>query len=237
MPRLLIAIVLASGLAPWHPAVAEPAAGQAVGRLLVKGQASLEGPSGAIELVDTTHPYFAGDRVVAGPDGAVVLSLAGGAVTIEPGAAAHARMAGSIPHVALDRGTARVQFPPGRSFELALGDLQVRPQADAGDVAATDVLASFDPRKGAVVGSHSGALAVLGTQAVAAEPIHAGETRGFPLESRTQLPAVSAPSDETGLREQIQNIAMRIGGAAGLGGLGYGAYELAEDDDDASPTQ
>jgi hypothetical protein len=243
---VLLAFGFLLAFTPSLPSGAETAsASPALGRLSAEGHASLETNRGALELADGMHPYFAGDRIVAGDDGGVLLTLHGGAVTLEPGAAVRVRLAPDGHRIALERGTARIQFQPASDFELSLGGLRVRPRhsdgPDARPPGEIDLLASFDPQLGTVIGSRAGVLQTLAADGSPDQTIGAGETRGFALHPPGALPEVSAASEDEGLGERVRLIALRVGGAAGLMGLGYGVHELVDDDDDdnndpASPT-
>ena len=214
---------------------------RAIGRLTVNGHASLESGATTLELAEGTHPYFAGDRIVAGGDGAVTLTLRSGAVTLDPGSAVRVQLEKFGPRIWLERGMAHVQLPPSSGFQLDLGPVSVRArQLDARELepAPIDLVASFDPELGAVVGCRSGALETFVSGAAAGQPLAVSETRSFALHPPSAIADVCAAPDEEKdepLSERTRMLALRAAGVAGLVGVGFGVNELVDDDDDDSP--
>lgn len=205
-----------------------------LGRLTVHATADVGTPPDTITITDDARPYFAGERVATGSDGRAVLTLPEGAVVLGPDSALRVNRGSEGWRIDLERGALRARFECSAAFEIAAGDVRLRPQAEQ-NAKEIDTLVTLDGARGVTVVSRSGTLETIRPDGARALVVAAGETRTVATTGETPMADVAAGEEQS--LNLLKLTGAGAGGAAALGGGGYLLDEevLDDDDDDDDP--
>ncbi len=199
--------------------VAGTALAGALGHLTTQDQVSIETRKGILEINDATYPYAGGERIVTGAAGRAVLTVAGGAITVDGASAAIVNAADGGFEISLESGSLSVKSGAGIGIAITSGGLTTMPKSDGPMDAAIFVDAA-----GKVTLENRGATLAVSNGEENRE-VAAGETWSFePIQ----------PADVAAGEGGFQGARMLkgFGAAAGSIGTAFGANELADDDDD-----